>query len=67
MRCGGGKTPFTVLQGRPWWLSGKESASNAGAAGDLGSISGLGRSPGKGNGSLLQYSCLENPTEKPGG
>ena len=31
--------------------------------GDLGSISGLGRSPGEGNGNPLQYSCLENPTD----
>ena len=30
-------------------------------AGDLGSIPGLGRSPGGGNGNPLQYSCLENP------
>ena len=37
---------------------GKESAGNAG---DLGSIPGLGRSPGEGNGNPLQYSCLENP------
>ena len=29
--------------------------------GDLGSISGLGRSPGGGHGNPLQYSCLENP------
>ena len=29
-------------------------------AGDQGSIPGLGRSPGEGNGNLLQYSCLEN-------
>ena len=29
-------------------------------AGDPGSIPGLGRSPGEGNGSSLQYSCLEN-------
>ena len=36
---------------------GKESACNAG---DLGSVPGLGRSPGKGNNSPLQYSCLEN-------
>ena len=36
----------------------KESACNAG---DLGSIPGLGRSPGGGHGSSLQYSCLENP------
>ena len=39
---------------------GKESACNAG---DLGSIPGLGRSPGEGNGNALQYSCLENPME----
>ena len=37
-------------------------------AGDLGSILGLGRSPGEGNGNLLQYSCLGNPwTEESGG
>ena len=36
-------------------------------AGGSGSISGSGRSPGEGNGSPLQFSCLENPwTEKPG-
>ena len=35
----------------------KESACNAG---DPGSIPGLGRSHGKGNGNTLQYSCLEN-------
>ena len=38
----------------------KESAWNVG---DLGSIPGLGRSPGEGNGNPLQYSCLENPME----
>ena len=36
---------------------GKESACNVG---DLGSIPGLGRSPGRGHGNPLQYSCLEN-------
>ena len=36
---------------------GKESACNVG---DLGSIPGLGRSTGEGNGNPLQYSCLEN-------
>ena len=30
-------------------------------AGNMGSIPGLGRSPGEGNGNLPQYSCLENP------
>ena len=39
---------------------GKESACNAG---DMGSIPGLGRSPGEGNGNPLQYSCLENPMD----
>ena len=38
----------------------KESACNVG---DLGSVSGLGRSPGEGNGNSLQYSCLENPMD----
>ena len=40
---------------------GKESAHNAG---DLGSIPGSGRSPGKGNGNPLQDSCLENPMDR---
>ena len=31
---------------------------------DMGSIPGLGRSLGEGNGSLFQYSCLENPTDR---
>ena len=39
----------------------KECSCNVG---DLGSIPGLGRSPGGGNGNLLQYSCLENPMDK---
>ena len=34
------------------------------SAGDLGLIPGLGRSPGEGNGNPLQYSCLENPTDR---
>ena len=33
-------------------------------AGDPDSILGLGRSPGEGNGKPLQYSCLENPTDR---
>ena len=33
-------------------------------AGDLGSIPGLGRSSGEGNGNSLQYSCLENPMDR---
>ena len=41
--------------------SGKELPANAGEVRDVGSIPGLGRSPGGGNGIPLQYSCLENP------
>ena len=41
---------------------------STGSAGDPGWIPGLGRSPGEGNGNLLQYSYLENPMdEEPGG
>ena len=43
---------------------GKETASNAGNAGDQGSIPGLGRSSGEGHGNPLQYSCLENPMDR---
>ena len=44
--------------GFPARSDGKESTCNVG---DLGSIPGLGRSPGGGHGYPLQYSCLENP------
>ena len=33
-------------------------------AGEVGLIPGWGRSPGEGNGTPLQYSCLENPMER---
>ena len=33
-------------------------------AGDTGSIPGLGRSPGEGNGNSFQYSCLGNPVDR---
>ena len=42
--------------GFPGGSDGKESACNAG---NLGSIPGLGKSPGEGNGYPLQYSCLK--------
>ena len=45
------------------WLSSKESACNAGATEDMGSVPGSGRSPG-GHGNPLQYSCLENLTDR---
>ena len=50
-----------LRRGLPWWLSGKESACNAG---DLGLIPGLGRYPGEGRGNPLQYSCLRNPMDR---
>ena len=46
--------------GFPGGSDGKVYVCNAG---DLGSILGLGRFPAKGNGKLLQYSCLENPMD----
>ena len=50
--------------GLPQWLTGKESACNAGATGDVGLIPGSGRSLGGGHGNPLQYSCLENPMDR---
>ena len=47
--------------GFPTWLSGKESACQAG---DAGSIPGSGKSPEEGNGNPLQYSCLGNPMDR---
>ena len=47
------------MHGFPWWLSGKESACNAGDTGDVGLIPGLGRPLGGGNDSPLLYSRLE--------
>ena len=48
----------------PWWLSVKESLRNAGVAGDEGSVYGLGRSSRGGHDKSLQYSCLENLTDR---
>ena len=42
----------------------KNLPANAGVAGDMGSIPGLGRSPGVGNGNPCQYSCLENSMDR---
>ena len=42
----------------------KNLPANAGDIRDVGSFSGLGRSPGGGNGNPLQYSCLENPMDR---
>ena len=48
---------FSDHQGFPGGPDGKQSACNVG---DPGSIPGLGRFPGEGNGNPLQHSCLEN-------
>ena len=51
----------------PGFLGGsgvKNPPANAGDLGDPGSTPGSGRSPGEGNGNLLQYSCLENSVDE---
>ena len=48
-----------MYMGLPWWL--RKSTYNAG---DTGSISRSGRSPGERNASPLQYSCLENSMDR---
>ena len=54
---------FCIKLGFPGSSKGKESVCNAG---DLGSIPGLGRSPGKGNGNPLQLAQRIPWTEEPG-
>ena len=49
------------MEGFPSGSDGKESACNME---DLGSITGLGRSPGGEHGNPLQYSCLETPMDR---
>ena len=49
------------FMGYPGGSVGKHLPANVG---DMGSIPGLGRSPGEGNGNPLQYSCLGNPTHR---
>ena len=47
------------------WLKKKKNLpGNSGATRDSGSISGLGRHPGEGNGNPLQYSCLGNSMDR---
>ena len=52
---------FTMLLSLAGGSGDKESTCNVG---DQGSIPGLGRSPGEGNGTPLQYSCLEDPMDR---
>ena len=53
-----------VFRGFPDGSVVKNPPANAGGEGDLGLIPGLGRSPGRGHGNPLQYSCLENPKDR---
>ena len=53
--------PFLLPWGFP---GGSEVKASAYDVRDLGSIPGSGRSPGEGNGTPLQYSCLENPMDR---
>ena len=52
---------IVIWAGFPVGSDSRESVCNAG---DPGSIPGVGRSPGEGNGNPLQYSCLENPMDR---
>ena len=52
---------MSYILGFPRGSDGKDSVCSEG---DLGSIPGSGRSPEEGNGNPLQYSCLENPTDR---
>ena len=62
--------PFKIFHSNYHLLSfmgfpgGSEDKASACNAGDPGSIPGLGRSPGEGNGNPLQYSCQENPVDR---
>ena len=55
------KRGYMYMYGFPGGSVSKESACNAS---DPGSIPGSGRSPGEGNGNPVQYSCLENSTDR---
>ena len=57
-----------IFEGLPQWLNGKEPTCNAEDAGDVGSIPGLGISPGGGNSTHFSIPTWEIPwTEEPGG
>ena len=54
----------TDSQNKAKLFSGSDGKASPCNAGDLGSFPGSGRFPGEGNGYPLQYSCLENPTDR---
>ena len=55
---------FTIILGFPSGSAVKNLPVKEGEAGDVGSIPESGRPPGGGQGSPLQYSCLENPVDR---
>ena len=55
---------FIAFWGFPGGTNGKKPPANAGDIRDMGSIPGLGRSPGGGHGNPTQYSCLENTMDR---
>ena len=65
--CCTGRPPSWVSSGSAFWTAdspgGSDGKASAHDVGDQGSIPGSGRSPGEGNGTPLQYSCLENPMD----
>ena len=75
MREGHGKLMDFIARENQWcyynplpmsigFPGGSDAKASACSAGDPGSIPGLGRSPGEGNGNPLQYPCLENSMDK---
>ena len=58
------RTNISPIWGLLHFPGGSEGKASACDAEDPGSIPGLGRSPGEGNGNPLQYSCLENPMDR---
>ena len=59
-RCSIDAAVYISLSALPGFLGGSDSQESACNTGDQGLIPGSGRSPGEGNGNLVQYSCLEN-------
>ena len=64
MHCAALLAVGTVVMGFLGGSVGKNLPASTGDAGDVGSVPGLERSPGEGNGSPFQYSCLENPMDR---
>ena len=52
--------PLKIFKQLVWWIQASQPAN----AGDVGSVPGLGRSPGEGNGYSLQHSCLESSMDR---